>query len=72
MPTRVLTGPTNIVDIIYDAGFAPSKSQARRLVQQGAVKLAGERLASIEADIEVTEQTVLQVGKRRFLKLSPG
>ena len=72
MPTRVLTGPTNIVDIIYDAGFAPSKSQARRLVQQGAVKLDGERLTSIEADIEVTEQTVLQVGKRRFLTLSPG
>jgi tyrosyl-tRNA synthetase len=72
MPTRVLTSPANIVDIIYDAGFAPSKSQARRLVQQGAVKLAGERLTSIEADIEVTEQTVLQVGKRRFLTLSPG
>ena len=72
MPTRVLTGPTNIVDIIYDAGFASSKSQARRLVQQGAVKLDGERLTSIEADIEVTEQTVLQVGKRRFLTLSPG
>jgi tyrosyl-tRNA synthetase len=72
MPTRVLTGPTNIVDIICDAGFAPSKSQARRLVQQGAVKLNGERLTSIEADIEVTEQAVLQVGKRRFLTLSPG
>ncbi len=72
VPTRVVTGPTNIVDIIYDAGFAPSKSQARRLVQQGAVKLDGERLTSIEADIEVTERTVLQVGKRRFLTLSPG
>jgi len=69
MPSRVLTSPINLVDIIYDAGFAPSKSQARRLVQQGAVKLDGERLTDIEADIAVEEEKILQVGKRRFLKL---
>jgi tyrosyl-tRNA synthetase len=67
MPTRILSGPTNIVDIIHDAEFAPSKSQARRLVQQGAVKLDGERITNIEIDIESTG--VLQVGKRRFLHL---
>ncbi|MEE8390042.1 MAG: tyrosine--tRNA ligase [Anaerolineae bacterium] len=69
MPSRVLTGPTNVVDIIHDAGFAPSKSQARRLVQQGAVKLDGERMTSIETKIEVQGEKVLQVGKRRFLRL---
>ncbi len=71
MPTCALTGPTNVVDIIHSAGFAPSKSQARRLVQQGAVKLDGERVASIETEIEVEGEgeRVLQVGKRRFLRL---
>ncbi|MCP4538375.1 MAG: tyrosine--tRNA ligase [Chloroflexi bacterium] len=68
IPTRVLTGPTNIVNIIHDAGFAPSKSQARRLVQQGAVKLDNERVTSIETDIE--NAGILQVGKRRFLQLT--
>ncbi len=72
MPTRTLDGLTNIVDIIYDAGFAPSKSQARRLVQQGAVKLDGERVTSIEVEIEAEGERVLQVGKRRFLRLVPG
>ncbi len=71
MPTQALTGPTNVVDIIYDAGFARSKSAARRLVKQGAVKLDGERLTSIEAEIEVEEEQVLRVGKRRFLRLVP-
>jgi tyrosyl-tRNA synthetase len=71
MPTLALTGPTNVVDIIHSAGFAPSKSQARRLVQQGAVKLDGERIDSIEAEIEVKDESIiLQVGKRRFLKLA--
>ena len=69
MPICALTGPTNIVDVIHAAGLAPSKSQARRLVQQGAVKLDGERVDSIEAEIEVEGEQVLQVGKRRFLRL---
>ncbi|MDY7077798.1 MAG: tyrosine--tRNA ligase [Chloroflexota bacterium] len=69
MPTYALTSPTNVVDIIHAAGLAPSKSQARRLVQQGAVKLDGERVTNIETNIEVGGEGVLQVGKRRFLQL---
>jgi tyrosyl-tRNA synthetase len=70
MPTLALEGPTNVVDIIYAAGFAPSKSQARRLVQQGAVKLDGERVDSIDTEIETeTGEKILQVGKRRFVRL---
>jgi tyrosyl-tRNA synthetase len=70
MPTLTLDGPTNVVDIIHAAGFAPSKSQARRLVQQGAVKLEEERVDSIEMEIEAkTEEKILQVGKRRFVRL---
>ena len=69
MPTLTLEGPTNVVDIIHVAEFAPSKSQARRLVQQGAVKLDGERIESIEAEIEAEEEKILQVGKRRFVRL---
>jgi tyrosyl-tRNA synthetase len=69
MPSHALTGPTNVVDVIFTAGLARSKSEARRLVQQGAVKLDGERVTNIEAEIEVEGERVLQVGKRRFLRL---
>jgi tyrosyl-tRNA synthetase len=69
MPTHALGGPTNVVDLIFDAGLARSKSEARRLVQQGAVKLDDERVPGVEAEIEVEGQRVLQVGKRRFLRL---
>ncbi len=67
MPTFTLTGPTNVVNIIYDAELARSKSQARRLVQQGAVRLDDEKVTSI--DVEIESEGVLQVGKRRFLQL---
>ena len=69
MPVQALTGPTNVVDIIHGAGFTRSKSDARRLVQQGAVKLDGERVTGIKTEIEIEGERVLQVGKRRFLRL---
>jgi len=69
MPNQVLAGPTNIVDIIHAAGFTRSKSEARRLVQQGAVKLDDKRLDDIEARIDASQEHILQVGKRRFLRL---
>jgi tyrosyl-tRNA synthetase len=71
MPSLTLEGPTNVVDIIHAAGFVRSKSEARRLVQQGAVKLDGERVDSIETEIEAEQERILQVGKRRFLRLLP-
>ena len=71
MPTRRLSGPENVVDIMAGAGLTRSKSQARRLVQQGAVKTDGERIEDIDTAIEVPQggEVVLQVGKRRFLRL---
>jgi tyrosyl-tRNA synthetase len=72
MPTHALTEATNVVDIIHAAGFARSKSEARRLVQQGAVRLDGERVTGIDTEVEPEGEKVLQVGKRRFLRLMPG
>ncbi|MBN1954342.1 MAG: tyrosine--tRNA ligase [Anaerolineae bacterium] len=70
MPQKRLEAAVNIVDLIYEAGMAPSKSQARRLVQQGAVRLDDERVCDIEWMVEPGE-AVLRVGKRRFLQLKP-
>jgi tyrosyl-tRNA synthetase len=71
MPVWALSGPMNIVDLIHVAGLAPGKSQARRLVQQGAVRLNGRRVESIEDQVMVTGEAVLQVGKRHFVRLVP-
>ncbi len=71
IPAHPLTGPTNVVDVIHSAGLVRSKSEARRLVQQGAVKLDGEGVTAIETEIEPRGEKVLQVGKRRFVRLIP-
>jgi tyrosyl-tRNA synthetase len=59
-----------IVQVLLDTGLAPSKSQARRLVQQGGVKLDGEILR--DPDAEFPHPGVLQVGKRKYVRLSQG
>jgi tyrosyl-tRNA synthetase len=53
--------------------FGESSSEARRLIQQGAVKIDGEPLPADAWDIEPEELAgkVVQVGKRRFKRIKP-
>jgi tyrosyl-tRNA synthetase len=71
MPVLAVPEPTNVVDLLAAAGMVNSKSEARRLIQQGGVKLDGEKVPGIEAEIAVTEERVLQIGRRRFVRLVP-
>jgi tyrosyl-tRNA synthetase len=52
--------------------FDISSSEARRLISQGGVKLDGESLPSERLDVPAAELggRVLQVGKRRFVRLT--
>jgi tyrosyl-tRNA synthetase len=69
MPTHEMDGPTNIVDLLAASGLTKSKGEARRLIQQGGVRLEGEKVQSIEDSVTVEDEAVLQVGKRKFLRL---
>ncbi|HJX38702.1 MAG TPA: tyrosine--tRNA ligase, partial [Anaerolineae bacterium] len=48
MPTHVVEAPTSIVELLAASGLASSKGEARRLIQQGGVRLDGEKVASID------------------------
>ncbi len=60
-------GSWKLADLLVETGLAPSKTEARRLVEQGAVKLNQEKVESEE--IEIKDGDILQAGKRRFVKL---
>jgi tyrosyl-tRNA synthetase len=67
---KVTGGVYKLVDLIAEAGLAASKGEARRLVEQGGVKVNGEKATAANADITIDQGGVLfQVGKRKFLKL---
>lgn len=59
----------NIVDLVHAVGFAPSKSEARRLVQGGGVQIDGSKVGSIADMIDLSSERVLRVGKLKFLRV---
>ncbi|PKL36889.1 tyrosine--tRNA ligase [Candidatus Peregrinibacteria bacterium HGW-Peregrinibacteria-1] len=66
----VETRGCNIVDLICSLSLAASKSEARRLVSGGAVKISGEKVEDVDFVPEIgDEEVLLQVGKRHFRKL---
>ena len=72
MPEYRLTGSPNIVDLLSDAGLIQTKSEGRRLIQQGGVKLDGKPVSDIETHVEITREAVLQIGRRKFIRLIGG
>jgi tyrosyl-tRNA synthetase len=70
MPEYSLAEAMKVVDILVQAGLTQSKGEARRLIQQGGVRVDGQTIEDIHATLEPAE-AVVQVGKRRFLRLAP-
>ena len=69
MPTIEISGENHgILDIMVSADIAPSKSEARRLVQQGGVTLDGEKVTDIAMQIEKSS-FVLAKGKKKIVKI---
>ncbi len=57
-----------LVDLVASAELASSKGEARRLIEQGAVRVDDEVNKDWQANIEVKSGMILQVGKRKFVK----
>jgi tyrosyl-tRNA synthetase len=57
-----------LVDVLVSSGLATSKSEARRLIEQGGVKL-DDTVQLPESEPVFADGDILQVGKRRYLKL---
>lgn len=60
---------TNILDILVESELAPSKSEARRLIEQGGVSIDGEKVLDVNLVVEKKE-FVLQKGKKKIVKIT--
>ena len=59
-----------LVNIIADSGLLNSKSEARRMIKQSAVKIDGKTVTDIYHKVKTSGFFILKVGKRKFLKVS--
>ena len=81
MPTVVLESSkfssdnANILEMIVSAGIAPSKSEARRLVQQGGISINNEKISDVNFEIsksDLVDGIVIKKGKKTFKKVILG
>lgn len=73
IPSDILTVEASKEDfdlakIIVDNKLVPSKSELRRLAKQGGVKLNQEKIEDL-SQINITDEIVVQIGKKKFIKI---
>jgi tyrosyl-tRNA synthetase len=59
-----------IANVIKQAGLVESTSEANRLLQQGGVKVDGEKIEDRNFQFDGKKSVILQVGKRRFARVT--
>jgi len=59
----------DLAELLVASGLVPSKNEARRLIEQGGVKIDGEKVAS-NKQISLTKEIIIQAGKRKFKKIA--
>jgi tyrosyl-tRNA synthetase len=60
--------PVRLVKMLAAQGLAPSVSEAQRLIAQGSVRVNGERVTDLKLELG-GEEALIQVGKRKFLRV---
>lgn len=74
MPSATITADTkSVVDVLVYIKAAPSKGEARRLIQGGGISVDGEKVTDINAqltDSQLANGFVLQKGKKNFWKIT--
>ncbi len=65
----VLESKLNILDLLVKTNLSSSKTEAKRLVEQGGVKIDGEIKNDWRAEIEIKSGQIIQVGHRKFVKI---
>lgn len=58
-----------LLNLIAEAKMIPSKKEGKRMIEQGAVSIDGEKFTDPFGNINISEEKTLKVGKRKFIKV---
>lgn len=67
IPEFILSEPINLIDLLLEINFVTSKNEAKRLISFGAIRINNGKI--FNEDFVVSEEGILKVGKRKFLKI---
>lgn len=69
MPEYQVATPLRIIDLLVTIGMAQSRSEARRLIAGGGVRIDGAPAVSGEQLLSLADPTIIQVGRRKFARI---
>ncbi len=70
IPVCKLTGQKySILNLLVQTKLAPSKSEAKRLIEQGGVKIDNQVVKNWQKEITIKDGLIIQVGKRKFVQI---
>ncbi|MCA1054350.1 tyrosine--tRNA ligase [Rossellomorea aquimaris] len=58
-----------IIDLLVELGMQRSKSEARRMIKNGGIRIDGEKVLDTELGVTLRDGMIVQVGKRKFVKV---
>jgi tyrosyl-tRNA synthetase len=66
-----------VLDLFFEAGLAATKSEARRLVEQGGAAIGDRQVGDVKAvvgvaDLDASGEIVLRAGKKKFVRVVAG
>lgn len=64
-----MSGDMGVLDFLVATGLFPSKSEARRMVEQGGVQIDGDKITDIKYVVSPADEYMVQKGKKTFLKV---
>ena len=70
MPEFTFEGEMGLANLLKEAGLVSSTSEAIRSVNQGGVKIDGEKVEDSKLVIAIGTTAVYQVGKRKFARVT--
>jgi tyrosyl-tRNA synthetase len=72
LPVKVVpveTGGLRLANLLKEAGLATSTTEARRKIEEGAVRIDGARVSDLALTLKAGAEHVLQVGAKRFARV---
>jgi tyrosyl-tRNA synthetase len=70
MPDVTVQGPIVVTQALKQAGLTPSTNEAQRMIEQGGVRLDGDRVSDKGLKLPSGRTVVAQVGKRKFARIT--
>ncbi|MED4452265.1 tyrosine--tRNA ligase [Metabacillus fastidiosus] len=58
-----------IIDLLVELNLQKSKSEARRMIENGGIRLNGEKIRDTQLEVMIEKNLIIQVGKRKFIQI---